>query len=162
MFQLDKITPCLWFDGQAREAAQFYCSLLPDARILDTEEAAADYPSGKKGDELVVFFTLGGRTFMGLNGGPTFKFNEAVSFQIECDDQSEVDRLWDAFTSNGGEESQCGWCKDRFGVSWQVTPRRLTALMADPDRAKAGRVMQAMMQMRKIVIADLEAAAAAG
>lgn len=160
MVQIDKVTPCLWFDGQARQAAEFYCSLLPDSRIIEVEAAAADYPAGRQGDELVVFFVLGGRAFMGLNGGPHFKFNEAVSFQIECDDQAEVDRLWTALTADGGQESQCGWCKDRFGVSWQITPRQLTAYMADADRAKAGRVMQAMMGMKKIVIAELDAAAA--
>ena len=160
MANADKVTPCLWFDGQARQAAEFYCSLLPDSHIVEVETAAADYPAGRQGDELVVFFVLGGRTVMGLNGGPHFQFNEAVSFQVACDDQAEVDRLWSALTADGGQESQCGWCKDRFGVSWQITPRRLTAYMADPDRAKAGRVMQAMMGMGKIIIADLDAAAA--
>ena len=155
-----KITPCLWYDGGAEAAANFYVTLLPDSRVDRVTRSPTDYPSGKAGDVITVDFTLAGQHYFALNGGPMFKFNEAVSFQIVCDDQAEVDRLWSALTSNGGEESACGWLKDRWGLSWQITPRRLTELMAGPDRAKAKRVMEAMMTMRKIDIAALEKAAA--
>ncbi|HKX22854.1 MAG TPA: VOC family protein [Rhizorhapis sp.] len=155
----DKITPCLWFDGKAEEAAQFYTGLFPDSRIDAVHRSPADNPSTNEGDVLFVEFTLTGKSFTGLNGGPLFPFTEAVSFQIDCADQAEVDRYWTALTSDGGSESQCGWCKDRFGLSWQVVPRRLIEWMTSPDRAAAGRAMQAMMGMRKIDVAAIEAAA---
>lgn len=157
----DKITPCIWYDlGQARKAAEFYMSLeLPDSRIDRVHASPADNPSSKEGAELMVEFTLGGRSFLGLNGGPIFPQSEAVSFIIHTDDQAETDRLWDAITSNGGAESQCGWCKDRWGVSWQITPRRLMAFHTDPSPARARAAFEAMMTMKKIDIAALEAAA---
>jgi len=154
----DKITPCLWFDGNAEEAAAFYTSLLPDSRIEEVVRSPIDYPSGKAGDVLTVLFTLGGQRFVGLNGGPYFTFNEAVSFQIHCNDQEEVERLSNALSAHP-EAEQCGWVKDRFGLSWQVVPRRMTELLAGPDRAKAGRAMAAMMEMKRIDIAAIEAAA---
>lgn len=155
----DKITPCLWFDGKAEEAATFYTSLFPDSRIDSVQRSPADNPSTAKGEVLVVEFTLAGRPFTGLNGGPLFPFTEAVSFQIDCADQAEVDRYWTALTTDGGSESQCGWCKDRFGLSWQVVPRRMLELLASPDRGAAERAMQAMMGMKKMDVAALEAAA---
>lgn len=155
----DKIAPCLWFDGQAEEAASFYISLLPDSHLDAVHRAPADFPSGKRGDVLTVEFTLGGRQFVGLNGGPLFRFNEAVSFQIYCDDQREVDRLTAAL-SVVPEAEQCGWVKDRFGLSWQIVPRPLLALMTDPDPARARRAMEAMMTMKRIDIAAVERAAA--
>jgi len=155
------ITPCLWFDGQAEEAAKFYVSLFPDSLIDKVVKAPADFPSGKKGDVLVVDFTLMGRKFSGLNGGPYFKFNEAVSFTIPCENQAEVDRYWKAL-STVPESEQCGWVKDRYGLSWQIVPTMLNRLLADPDRAKAGRVMEAMLRMKKLDIAALERAAQRG
>ena len=154
----EKIIPCLWYDGTAEEAAAFYVSLLPDSRIDSVHRSPADNPSTSEGAVLVVEFTLAGRKYVGLNGGPHFKFNEAISFQVQTDDQAETDRLWDAITGNGGEESMCGWCKDKWGMSWQITPRRLVELTygSDPEVAKA--VFQSMMTMRKIDIATLEAA----
>ena len=156
---MTSITPCLWFDGKAEEAASFYASILPDSRVDKVHRAAADYPSGEAGDALTVEFTLVGRPFLGLNGGPYFKFTEAVSFSISCADQDEVDRYWEALTAEGGEPSRCGWLKDRFGLSWQVVPKRLPELLADPDRARARRAMEAMMKMGKIDVAALERAA---
>jgi len=153
------ITPCLWFDGKAEEAATFYASILPDSRVDSVHRAPADYPSGKAGDALTVEFTLCGRPFLGLNGGPQFQFTEAISFSIACADQSEVDRYWEALTAGGGEPGPCGWLKDRFGLSWQVVPKRLTQLLGDKDRGRAGRAMEAMMKMGKIDIAALERAA---
>jgi predicted 3-demethylubiquinone-9 3-methyltransferase (glyoxalase superfamily) len=155
----DKIAPCLWFDGQAEQAATLYTSLLPDSRIDAVHRAPADFPSGKKGDALTVEFTLAGRKFVGLNGGPHFTFNEAVSFQIYCDDQAEIDRLTEALSAVP-EAEQCGWVKDRYGLSWQIVPRRLLALMTGPDPAKAQRAMQAMLSMKRIDIAAVERAAA--
>ena len=152
------ITPCLWFDGQAEEAAKFYVSLFPDSLIDKVVKAPADFPSGKKGDVLVVDFTLMGRKFSGLNGGPYFKFNEAVSFTIPCENQAEVDRYWKALSAVP-ESEQCGWVKDRYGLSWQIVPTMLYRLLADPDRAKAGRVMETMLKMKKLDIAALERAA---
>lgn len=154
-----KVYPCLWFDGRAEEAAGFYASLLPDSRVDEVWRSPSETPSGPAGMPLVVNFTLAGQRFMGLNGGPDFSFNEAVSFVIECDDQAEVDRLWDALTANGGEPGPCGWLKDRFGVSWQITPRRLNELTSDPDPERARRAMDAMLKMGKIEIAELERAA---
>ncbi len=155
----DPITTCLWFDGTAQEAAAFYVTLVPDSHVDRVMRAPSDNPSMKEGDVLLVEFTLGGRSFIGLNGGPLFKFSEAVSIQIHTDDQAHTDRLWAAITANGGAQSNCGWCKDRWGLSWQIVPRRLTALMADPDPDVARRVSQAMLTMRKIDIAAIEAAA---
>jgi 2-polyprenyl-6-hydroxyphenyl methylase/3-demethylubiquinone-9 3-methyltransferase len=153
----DKIVPCLWYDGTAEEAAAFYVSLLPDSRIDGIHRSPADNPSTAEGAVLVVEFTLAGRTYVGLNGGPHFKFNEAVSFQIQTEDQDETDRLWNAITGNGGAESMCGWCKDKWGLSWQITPRALTdALAKGGDVAK--RAFEAMMEMQKIDIARIEAA----
>jgi len=158
---VDKITPCLWYDlGQARKAAEFYVSLgLPDSRIDKVHASPADNPSNKAGEELMVEFTLAGQSFLGLNGGPIFQHSEAVSFMIYTEDQAETDRLWDAIVGNGGQESQCGWCKDRWGVSWQITPRRLMAFHSDPNPARARAAFEAMMTMKKIDIAALEAAA---
>lgn len=155
---MSKIAPCLWFDGKAQEAAAFYVSLLPDSRIDKIMRSPADYPGGSAGSVLTVDFTLAGQQYMGLNGGPEFPFTEAVSFTINCEDQAEVDRYWDALIAGGGAPVQCGWLKDRYGLSWQVVPTILPKLMADPDPAKARRVMEAMMEMVKIDVAALEAA----
>jgi predicted 3-demethylubiquinone-9 3-methyltransferase (glyoxalase superfamily) len=154
----EKIVPCLWFDGNAEEAANFYAGLLPDSRVVAVHRSAADTPSGKEGSVLTVEFVVAGQNFVGLNGGPHFKFNEAVSFQIMCDDQSEVDRLSDAL-SVVPEAEQCGWVKDRFGLSWQIVPRRMLALLGDPDPARAKRAMAAMLEMKRIDIAKIETAA---
>jgi predicted 3-demethylubiquinone-9 3-methyltransferase (glyoxalase superfamily) len=148
------LRPCLWFDGQAEEAANFYVSLLPDSRIDKVMRSPADNPSTPKGAVLVVDFTLAGQQFIGLNGGPQFRFTEAVSFSVNCDDQAEVDILWDRLTEEGSP-GQCGWLKDRYGVSWQIVPKVLVELLSDPDRERAGRAMQAMMQMTKIDIDGL-------
>ncbi len=156
---MDKITPVLWYDGDAEEAANFYVTLLPDSRINHVQRSPADNPSTKEGAVLVVEFTLAGRTYAGLNGGPHFKFSEAVSFMIRTEDQEETDRLWEALTASGGEESMCGWLKDRWGLSWQITPKRLLELTADPDPARAKRAFEAMMTMRKIDIEAVERAA---
>ena len=156
---MDRIIPCLWYNYDAEEAANFYVTLLPDSEIQNVVRSPADTPSNKAGDVLVVEFTLAGRPYIGLNGGPLFRFSEAVSFQIRTEDQTETDRLWDAIVSNGGEESMCGWCKDRWGLSWQITPKRLLELNADPDPARARRAMEAMLEMRKIDIAAVERAA---
>jgi predicted 3-demethylubiquinone-9 3-methyltransferase (glyoxalase superfamily) len=155
---MSRITPCLWYDGQAEEAANFYVSLLPDSRIDRVMRSPADNPSTPEGAVLTVEFTLAGQSYFALNGGPLFHFTEAVSFMIACDDQQEVDRLWDALTADGGSPSQCGWLKDRFGLSWQIVPRRLMELMKSPDPDRARRVMQAMMEMGKIDIAAIERA----
>ncbi|MBN8449362.1 MAG: VOC family protein [Candidatus Accumulibacter sp.] len=155
---LSKNTICLWFDGSALEAAQFYARTFPDSAVGTIQRAPGDYPSGRQGDVLVVEFTVMGIPCLGLNGGPEFKHSEAFSFQVATDDQAETDRLWNAIISNGGQESACGWCKDKWGLSWQITPRALTAAIADPDRAAAKRAFAAMMQMGKIDIAAIEAA----
>ncbi|MEM9404186.1 MAG: VOC family protein [Pseudomonadota bacterium] len=155
---MDKITPNLWFDGDAEAAASFYVSLFPDSRIDHVVRSPADNPSTDKGEVVVVEFTLAGRPYVGINGGPQYAFTEAVSFAIECEDQAELDRYWDQLTSNGGSVTQCGWCKDRFGLSWQVTPKRLRELLASPDSAAAERAMQAMLGMEKIDIEALERA----
>ena len=154
---MSKIKPCLWFDGQAEEAATFYVSLLPGSRIDAIHRAPADYPSGKQGDVLTVEFSIAGQEFVGLNGGSYFTFNEAVSFQIFTDDQAETDRLTDALSAVP-EAEQCGWVKDRYGLSWQIVPRVLIERMADPDPARAKRVMEAMMEMKRIDIAAIERA----
>ena len=155
----DKMITCLWFDkGEGRKAAEFYASVFPDSHVGPAHRAATDFPSGSEGDELTVEFTLLGRSFVALNGGPNFKPNQAVSFMVLTDSQEETDRYWDAVTHNGGEESMCGWCKDKWGYSWQITPRRLLELTTAPgERGK--RAFQAMMTMRKIDIAKIEAAA---
>jgi len=152
------ITPCLWFDGNAEEAARFYASLLPDSSVDKVHRAPGDYPSGKAGDVLTVEFTLMGRPFVGLNGGPQFAFNEAVSFQIPVDTQAEVDRLSDALSAVPQAE-QCGWVKDRFGLSWQIVPALLMRLIADADPVRAKRAFEAMMKMKRIDIAILESVA---
>lgn len=155
-----KTYPCLWFTRDAEEAATLYTSLLPNSRIDDVWRSPADTPSGAAGTVLVVNFTLAGQRFQILAGGPAdFAFTEAVSFVIECDDQAETDRLWDALTADGGEPGPCGWLKDRFGVSWQIVPKRLNELTSDPDPERARRAMQAMLEMGKIDIAALERAA---
>lgn len=158
---MTKMTTCLWFDkGQAREAAEFYASVFPDSHVATALASPADNPSTKRGEEITVDFTVCGQSFMGLNGGPNFKPNEAVSFQIFTDTQEETDRYWNAIVDNGGAESDCSWSKDRWGFSWQIVPRALMAGMADPDPAAAKRVMEAMMTMQKIDIAAIEAARA--
>ncbi len=146
MASVQKISPFLWFNGEVEEAVKFYVSLFPDSKIITINAMTAT-------------FELGGVEFMALNGGPQFKFNEAVSFFVKCKDQAEVDIYWNAFLAAGGTQSQCGWLKDRFGLSWQIIPDALGRYMSDPDRAKANRVMQAMLKMKKIVVADLDAAA---
>ena len=153
-----KIAPCLWFDGNAEDAANFYAATFPDSRVDAIQRAPDDYPSGKKGDVLTVEFTVLGMPFVGLNGGPEFKFTEAVSFQVSTADQKEIDRYWSAIVDGGGEESVCGWCKDRFGLSWQIVPTALNDALADPNRAAARRAFAAMMTMKKIDVAAIETA----
>jgi len=155
---IPKNTLCLWFDGTAAEAAAFYAATFPDSAVGAVIHAPGDYPDGKAGDVLVVEFTVVGVPCIGLNGGPQFRHSEAFSFQIATDDQAETDRLWNAIVGNGGQESECGWCKDRWGLSWQITPRVLTETMAGSDRAAAKRVFDAMTTMRKIDFATIEAA----
>jgi predicted 3-demethylubiquinone-9 3-methyltransferase (glyoxalase superfamily) len=155
---MSDITPCLWFDGKAEEAANFYASLFSDSHVDAVHRAPSDYPSGKAGNVLMVEFTLMGRPFTGLNGGPLFRFNEAISFQIPVETQADVDRFTDALSAVP-EAEQCGWVKDRFGVSWQIVPRQLIRLISDGDPARARRAFGAMMQMKRIDIAALERAA---
>jgi predicted 3-demethylubiquinone-9 3-methyltransferase (glyoxalase superfamily) len=152
-----KISPCLWFESEAEEAARFYTSVLPNSKITHVQRSPADYPGGKKGSVLVVEFTLTGQSYIALNGGTRFEHSYAVSFAVDCADQAEVDRLWAAL-GEGGKYEQCGWLKDRYGMSWQITPSVLPKMLADPDPAKSGRVFQAMMGMVKIDIAALEKA----
>jgi predicted 3-demethylubiquinone-9 3-methyltransferase (glyoxalase superfamily) len=151
--------PCLWFDGKAEEAAKLYTSLLPDSSVDKVWRSPAGPLGVSAGMVLTVDFTLNGQHFQGLNGGPDFSFNEAVSFVIECEDQAEVDRLWDALTADGGEPGPCGWLKDRFGLSWQIVPRQLNELVGDPDPDRARRAMEAMLKMGKIDVAELQRAA---
>ena len=155
---IPKNTICLWYDGAAMDAARFYAETFPDSKVGAVMRAPGDYPDGKQGDVLTVEFTVAGVPCVGLNGGPQFKHNEAFSFQIATDDQAETDRLWNAIVGNGGQESACGWCKDKWGLNWQITPRVLIAAISDPDRAAAKRAFDAMMEMKKIDIAAIEAA----
>ncbi|CDF92417.1 MULTISPECIES: VOC family protein [unclassified Pseudomonas] len=149
---------CLWYEGDALGAAQFYAATFPDSAVHAVHHAPGDYPSGKEGDVLTVEFTVMGIPCIGLNGGPVFKHNESFSFQVSTDDQAETDRFWNAIVGNGGEESVCGWCKDKWGLSWQISPRVLTDAVAGPDKAAAKRAFEAMMQMTKIDVAAIEAA----
>jgi predicted 3-demethylubiquinone-9 3-methyltransferase (glyoxalase superfamily) len=156
---MSKITPCLWFDGQAEEAAAFYTSIFPDSRIDRVNRSPGETPSGPEGMVLTVDFTIAGEPFIALNGGPDFRFNEAISFSIDCQDQAEVDRYWDALIADGGEPSYCGWLKDRFGVSWQVVPKVLPELINGPDRDRAKRALEAMLTMTKLDVAKIQEAA---
>ena len=153
-----KNTICLWYDGTALDAATFYAKTFPDSAVGAVHRAPGDYPAGQEGDVLTVEFTVIGIPCLGLNGGPSIRHTEAFSFQVATDDQEETDRLWHAIVGNGGQESDCGWCKDRWGLSWQITPRVLTAAFTDPDRAAAKRAFDAMMTMKKIDVAAIEKA----
>ena len=155
---MPRITPSLWFDGNAEEAARFYTSIFPNSRVDKVVKAATDVPGIPKGDVLTVEWTLDGTRFIGINGGPDFKFNESISFTIDCQDQAEVDRYWEALVQGGGEYSVCGWLKDRFGVSWQVVPRQLNESLQGPDRECARRAMEAMLQMEKLDVEKLREA----
>jgi predicted 3-demethylubiquinone-9 3-methyltransferase (glyoxalase superfamily) len=154
----EKIIPCLWFNHDAEAAANFYVSLLPDSRVDRIVRSPADNPSTNEGGVLVVDFTLAGREYTGLNGGPAFPFTEAVSFMIHCEDQAEVDRLWDSLVADGGEPSRCGWLKDRFGLSWQIIPKEMLEMLGSDDRDSARRAMEAMMTMSKLDVAQLRRA----
>lgn len=158
MIKPAKNTICLWYNGDAEEAARFYAATFPDSSVGRIFRAPTDFPSGKKGDVLTVEFTVLGIPCIGLNGGPAFKHNEAFSFQVSTEDQAETDRYWNAIVNNGGQESACGWCKDKWGVSWQITPRVLIEAINDPDPAVTERAFTAMMQMTKIDVAAIEAA----
>jgi predicted 3-demethylubiquinone-9 3-methyltransferase (glyoxalase superfamily) len=155
---MSKISPCLWFDGEAEEAAKFYVSLLPGSKIETVQRNPADSPAGKAGTVLVVEFTLAGQRFMALNGGMRYDYTPAVSFKIDCADQAEVDRLWDAFCANGGQVERCGWLRDRYGVSWQIVPTALVKYLGGPDTAGAQRAMAAMLGMVKLDIEGLRRA----
>ena len=158
MTKLAKNTICLWYNGDAEEAAHFYARTFPDSRVIAVHRAPGDYPSGKQGGVLTVDFIVMGIPCLGLNGGPAFKHSEAFSFQVSTADQEETDRYWNAIVGNGGEESECGWCKDKWGLSWQITPQILISAITDPDPGAAKRAFEAMMQMRKIDVATIEAA----
>ncbi len=153
-----KNTICLWYDGAALDAARFYAETFADSAVGAIRHAPGDYPDGKEGNVLAVEFTVLGIPCLGINGGPMFKHSEAFSFQVATADQAETDRLWNAIVGHGGQESQCGWCKDRWGLSWQITPRALMAAISDPDRAAAKRAFDAMMEMQKIDIEAIEKA----
>ena len=153
-----RVYPCLWFDGKAEEAANFYVTLLPDSRVDKVWRSPADTPSGPAGMVLTVDFTLAGQQLQGLDGGPDFSFNEAISLVIECEDQAEVDRLWDALTAQGGEPGPCGWLKDRYGLSWQIVPKALNEMLEDPDTEAARRAMEAMLKMGKLDVEELRGA----
>jgi predicted 3-demethylubiquinone-9 3-methyltransferase (glyoxalase superfamily) len=153
------ITPCLWFEKEALEAAEFYTSVFPNSAIVAVQRAPADTPGPKAGSVLMVQFKLAGQDYQALNGGPHDKFNDAISLSVSCEDQKEVDRLWSALTAGGGKPVQCGWLKDKYGLSWQIVPKRLPELLAQPDPEKSKRVMEAMLKMVKIDVAALEAAA---
>ncbi|TFY97209.1 VOC family protein [Ramlibacter humi] len=155
---IPKNTICLWYDRDALEAAQFYAKTFPDSAVGAVHRAPGDYPDGKEGDVLTVEFTVLGIPCVGLNGGSAFRHSEAFSFQVATDDQAETDRLWNAIVGNGGQESQCGWCKDKWGLSWQITPRTLLEAFTSPDRAEAKRAFEAMMAMKKIDVAAIDAA----
>lgn len=155
---IPKNTICLWYDKDALEAAQFYAKTFPDSKVGGVHRAPGDFPGGKQGDVLTVEFTVCGIPCIGLNGGPIFPHTEAFSFQIATDDQAETDRLWNAIVGNGGKESECGWCKDKWGVNWQITPRTLTEAFTSSDPAEARRAFEAMMTMRKIDVAKIDAA----
>jgi 2-polyprenyl-6-hydroxyphenyl methylase/3-demethylubiquinone-9 3-methyltransferase len=155
---MSKIAPCLWFDRNAEEAARYYASVFPDSGITRITRAPSDYPSGAQGDVLTVEFTVAGLDLMGLNGGPYFTFTEAISLSVGCEDQAEVDRLWDTLIGDGGQASECGWLKDKFGLSWQIVPKALPEMLAGEDREAARRAMQAMMTMTRLDIAALERA----
>lgn len=158
MTSIAKNTICLWYDGDAEEAARFYAETFPDSSVDAVHRAPGDYPDGKEGSVLTVQFTVLGVACLGLNGGPAFKHSEAFSFQVATENQEETDRYWNAIVSNGGQESECGWCKDKWGISWQITPTALTKAFTSPDRAAAKRAFEAMMTMGKIDIATIEAA----
>lgn len=158
MTKIAKNTICLWYDDNAEEAAKFYAETFPDSFVSAVHRAPGDYPSGQEGDVLTVEFTVLGVACLGLNGGPAFKHNEAFSFQVSTEDQNETDRYWNAIVGHGGQESDCGWCKDKWGISWQITPIALTKAFTSPDRAAAKRAFDAMMTMKKIDVAAIEAA----
>jgi predicted 3-demethylubiquinone-9 3-methyltransferase (glyoxalase superfamily) len=158
MAKIAKNTICLWYERDAEEAARFYAETFPDSSVGAVHRAPADYPSGRQGDVLTVEFTVMGIPCLGLNGGPAFKHNEAFSFQVATEDQAETDRYWNAIVSNGGQESECGWCKDKWGISWQITPIALTRAYTSADRSAARRAFDAMMTMKKIDVAAIEAA----
>jgi predicted 3-demethylubiquinone-9 3-methyltransferase (glyoxalase superfamily) len=160
MTEDQKISPCLWFDGKAEEAARFYVSIFPDSRVDHVHLSTVDWPAGKEGQAILVEFTVLGQKYQALNGGKNenAQFNNAVSLSVTCEDQAEVDRYWEALTADGGEPIQCGWLKDKYGLSWQIVPRAFIEMLSDPDRAKARRGMEAMMQMVKLDVARLQAA----
>ena len=158
MAKKQKVSPCLWFDGQAEEAAKHYTSIFPDSHIDHIQRSSIDYPGGKVGDVILVEFTLAGSSYQALNGGANDAFNDAISLSVACKDQAEVDRLWNALTADGGKPVQCGWLKDKYGISWQIVPEEMLAMMQDKDAAKSKRVMEAMMEMVKLDVAALKQA----